>query len=76
VFDPRQGLGFFLLTTASRQALDPTHPPIQWVPGVLSLGVKLLGREADHSPPFTAEFKNAWNYTSIPSTPPNGMVLN
>jgi hypothetical protein len=29
-------------------ALGPTQPSIQWVPGVLSLGVKRLGREADH----------------------------
>jgi hypothetical protein len=29
------------------------------VPGALSLGVKRPGREADHSPPFSAEVKNA-----------------
>jgi len=27
---------------------------IQWVAGALSLGVKLPGREADHSPPSSA----------------------
>jgi len=42
------------------------HPPIQWVPGALSLGVKRSGREADHSPPSSAEVKNAWSYTSTP----------
>jgi hypothetical protein len=26
----RRGLGIFLFTTASRMALGPTHPPIQW----------------------------------------------
>jgi hypothetical protein len=31
--------------------------------GVLALGVKLSGREADHSPPSSAEFKNAWSRT-------------
>jgi hypothetical protein len=31
--------------------------PIQWVPGALSLGVKRPGREADHSPPPSAEVK-------------------
>jgi hypothetical protein len=31
------------------------QPPIQWVPGDLSLGVKRPGREADHSPPSSAE---------------------
>jgi hypothetical protein len=30
------------------------------------LGVKRSGREADHSPPSSAEVKNAWSYTSFP----------
>jgi hypothetical protein len=51
------GLGIFLFTTASRTALGPTQSPIQWVPGVLSLEVKRTGREADHSPPSSAEVK-------------------
>jgi hypothetical protein len=50
-FDSWQGLGIFPFTTASRTALVPTQPPIQWVQGALSLGVKRPGREADHSPP-------------------------
>jgi hypothetical protein len=29
-------------------------------------GVKRPGREADHSPPSSAEVKNAWSYTSTP----------
>jgi hypothetical protein len=29
-------------------------------------GVKRPGREADHSPPYSAEVKNAWSYTSTP----------
>jgi hypothetical protein len=37
--------------------LGPTQPPIQWVPGALSLGVKWPGREADHSLPYNAEVK-------------------
>jgi hypothetical protein len=48
----------FLLTTASRTALRPTQPPIQWVTGALSSGLKVPGREADHSPPFSAEIKD------------------
>jgi hypothetical protein len=35
----------------------------QRVPGALSLGVKRPGREADHSPPSSAEVKNGWSYT-------------
>jgi hypothetical protein len=49
--DSRQGLEIFLFTTASRPALETTQPPIQWVPGALSLWVKWPGLEADYSPP-------------------------
>jgi hypothetical protein len=56
-YDYRWGLGIFLFTTASRTALEPTQPPIRWMPGALSLGVKWPGREADHSPPSSAEVK-------------------
>jgi hypothetical protein len=56
-FDSRQGLGIFLSTMISRPALRPTQPPIQWVPWALSLGVKRLVREANHSPPSSAEVK-------------------
>jgi hypothetical protein len=55
-FDSRRGLGIFLFT-ASRTALGPTQPPIQWIPGVLSLGMKRPGCEASHSPPSSAEVK-------------------
>jgi hypothetical protein len=41
----------------STPALGPTQPPIQWVGGVLSVGVKRPGREASHSPPSSAEVK-------------------
>jgi hypothetical protein len=33
------------------------QPAIQLVPGTLTLGIKRPGREADHSPPFSAEVK-------------------
>jgi hypothetical protein len=56
-FDSQQGLGIFLFTTVSRMALESTQPPMQWVTGNLSLEVKWLGREADHSPPSSAEVK-------------------
>jgi hypothetical protein len=55
-----------LLATASVPALEPTQYPIQWVPEALSPGVKRSGREADHSPPSSAEVKNVWSYTSTP----------
>jgi hypothetical protein len=74
-FDSRRGLGIFLFTNASRTALGHTQPPIQWIPGALSLGVKRLEREVDHSPPSSAEVKNAWSYTFIPSVRLHGMML-
>jgi hypothetical protein len=48
----------FLYSTVSRPAVGPTQSLIQKVPGALSPGVKLLGREADHSTPSSAEVKN------------------
>jgi hypothetical protein len=56
----------FLFSTSSRPALGPTQPPIQWVPGALSPGVKRPGREADHPPPTSAEVKKILIYTSTP----------
>jgi hypothetical protein len=39
-FDPRQKQRIFPVTSMSRPTLGPTQPPVQWVPGVLSPGVK------------------------------------
>jgi hypothetical protein len=33
---------------------------------LLSLGVMRPGREADHSPPYSIEVRNAWSYNSTP----------
>jgi hypothetical protein len=74
-FESRQELGIFLFTTVSRPALGPAQPPIQWVPGAPSLGVKWPGREADHSPPSKAEVKNVRIYTSTPTIRLHGAVL-
>jgi hypothetical protein len=64
-FDSRRELGIFLFTTASRRTLGPTQPPIQWVPGALSMGVKRLEREADHSH-LVPRSKNEWSYACTP----------
>jgi hypothetical protein len=56
-FNSQQGLAIFLFITMSRMALGSTQPPIQWVPGALSLWVKQLGHEADHVLPSSAEVK-------------------
>jgi hypothetical protein len=56
---PAGAKDFFPLSSVSRPALGPTQPPVQWVPGVLSPGVKARpGRDADHSPPSSAEVEN------------------
>jgi hypothetical protein len=57
----------FLFSTSSRPALGSTQPPIQWAPGTLSPRANRPGREADHSPPASAEVKKMWIYTFIPS---------
>jgi hypothetical protein len=49
--------GKFLFTIAFIPALGPTQPPIQLVPRVLSLGVKLPEREANHPPTSSADVK-------------------
>jgi hypothetical protein len=74
-FESQQGLGIFHFTTASSPVLGPTQPPIQWVPGALSLGVKRLVSEAYHSPPSNAEVKNAWSYVFTPTIRLQGVVL-
>jgi len=33
--------------------------------GVLILGLKRPGREADHAPPSSTEVKNVWSFTSL-----------
>jgi hypothetical protein len=47
-----------------------TQPPMQCVPGALSLGVKRPGCEADHSPPSSGEVKIYVElYLRFPNTP-------
>jgi hypothetical protein len=60
------GARIFLFATASRQALVPTQPPIQWVPAANTPGIKRPGREADHSPSSSADVQSTWSYTSTP----------
>jgi len=50
--------------TSSRPDLGTTQLPTEWTSGSFTPGVKRPGREADHAPPYYAEVKNAWSYTS------------
>jgi hypothetical protein len=64
---PDRGRGFFLLASAFRPTLGPTQPPVQWVPG----GKARPGRDADHSPPSSAEVKNGYERNLLsPQAPP------
>jgi len=69
------GAGIFLFAISSRPALEPTQPPSQWVPEVLSRRVKRQEREADHSPPSSAENENEWSCAFIPHTSWSGAWL-
>lgn len=64
--DSWQRQGVFIFVTASKLALRLTQLPIHWIPWALSLVEKCSGGEAVHPPAFSAEAKNASNYTSIP----------
>jgi hypothetical protein len=55
--------------------LGPTQPPIQWVPGDLSFGVKQVRCEADHSPPSSAEVKECMELYLHSPICLHGMVL-
>jgi hypothetical protein len=63
---------------------SPPRPERFWSPPsllsngyreALPLGAKGPRREANHSPPSSAEVKNAWSYTSTPPTRLYGVVL-
>jgi hypothetical protein len=58
--------GNFIHPKACRLDLSTTQPPLQWIPGTLSPGIKGPGREADHSPASSAEIKND---EAIPALP-------
>jgi hypothetical protein len=52
------------------------HPvPYPMGTGALTPGVKRPEREAKHSPPSSAEVKNAWSYTSTHPIRLRGVVL-
>jgi hypothetical protein len=75
-FTSQHGLRIFLFPTAvSTPILGTTQPPVQWVSRTLSVEVKRPGREADHSPPSSAEVNNAWSYTFTPPIRLHGLVF-
>jgi hypothetical protein len=63
----------FNFSISSKSVLGSTEPSVQWVPGAFFTWVKQQEREADHSPPTSAEVKKTWIYTS---TPPYAFMAN
>jgi hypothetical protein len=63
---PGRGKIFFFYSVASRPALSPTLPPIQWVQEVIPAGVRRTGREAGHSrPPSVGHSKQKSAYVHV-----------
>jgi hypothetical protein len=68
-FDPRQRQRIFPLTSVSRPALGPTQP-VQWVPGVLSPGVKRgRGVTLTTHPHLVSRSRMSRSYTSPRASP-------
>jgi hypothetical protein len=59
-----QTICFIFIT--SRPTLEHTQPHTQWVSGALSPGVKLQGREADHSYASSEEIMNGGTIPPLP----------
>ena len=54
----------FLLSKISCLDLLTTQPPVQWVQGALSSGVKWAGYEVDSATPSSAQIKNEMSHTT------------
>jgi hypothetical protein len=65
----------FLFSAGSGLTLGPTQPPIQWVPRIISLGLKRPGRDGDHSPLLAPRSRTMELYLHSPIRL-HGVVLN
>jgi hypothetical protein len=68
---PAEAKGFFLLTSLSRPTLGLTQPLVQWVRGEggpFPGGKARPGREADHSPPSSAEVEKEYELCLLSSS--------
>jgi hypothetical protein len=54
-WDSIPGRGRDLFSTEARPSLQPTQPPLQWLPVAPSLGLKWAWCEPDHLHPFSAD---------------------
>jgi hypothetical protein len=74
-FVPRQRQKIFHLASVSRPALGPTQPPVQWVPWVLSPGVKRgRGVTLTTHPHLVPRSWMSRSYTSSPSCASRGVL--
>jgi len=64
-----------LFAIVSRLVVGPTQPSTKRVPAALSLEVKWLEHEDDHSTPSSVKVKTVWNCTSIIPLHLHGVVL-
>jgi hypothetical protein len=65
----------FKFTISSTHSLGPTQPPVWWLSGTLSLGLKGPEFEADHQPPTTAEVKTTSIYRCTAPIRINGLAI-
>jgi hypothetical protein len=65
------GKRFFSSPVCPDQFLGPPNLPYNEME-ILSLGVKHLEHDVNHSPPLTAKVRSKWNYTSIP---PHSLIM-
>jgi len=68
-FDSPQYCNIFYFSQDFIPSTKPTHFPMKWKVGQLSLGIKQAGREAVQSPAHSSEDLNAWRYTSTTLMP-------
>jgi hypothetical protein len=68
LFNSWQEQEFFNPSKTSGLSLGPTQPHVKLILRALSLEVKWLGHESDHSVASSAGVKNEWNCTFAPLT--------
>jgi hypothetical protein len=73
--DPGRGERIFALASGSRPALGPTHPPDQWVPGILSPGLKRGRGVTLTTHPHLVPGTRMRSYTSSPPQAPSWRVV-
>jgi hypothetical protein len=76
LFHSRLGQNIFLSSKTSVRALVLPRHLVNKYRWLFPLGQKWQGREANHSPPSSAEVQNVWSYNSTPPLCLHGVVRN